>query len=130
MGVGSMNKCILAVDDEPDVLMILRTALQTEGYDVCTASNGPDCLEVAAEKKPDLIILDLMMPGMDGFAALQKLKSNPETSTIPVIMLTGVSEKTKVQQALTSGIAYYLTKPFDFDDLMTKVDQAMSGFDD
>jgi CheY-like chemotaxis protein len=124
-----MSKRILAVDDEPDVLMIIRTALQGEGFEVETASSGPECLEAAAANPPDLILLDVMMPGMSGFDVLKALKAKPETSTIPIIMLTGFSERKKIQEALTSGIDYYIIKPFDFHDLMTKINQAIAGLE-
>jgi len=120
---------ILVVDDEPDVVMIIKTALQAEGYDVASAMNGPDALEEAAETRPDLIILDVMMPGMTGFEVLKVLKSEARTATIPVIMLTGVSDRKKIQEALSSGIEYYVVKPFDFDDLLSKIKQALEGFD-
>lgn len=116
-----MSKKILAVDDELDVLLIVKAALQSEGYVVETANNGPDALMLAKDTKPDLIMLDVMMPGMTGFEVLHKLKENDATATIPVIMLTGVSERSKMVEAIGSGTAYYIIKPFDFDDLMEKV---------
>lgn len=124
-----MAKRILAVDDEPDVLLILRTALQSEGFDVETAANGPDALELAGANPPDLVILDVMMPGMTGFDVLRALKAQQATALIPVIMLTGLSERSKIQEALSSGIDYYIVKPFEFDDLIAKVNQALEGFD-
>jgi len=123
------GKRILAIDDEADVVMIIRTALQTEGYEVATATNGPDALEEAKANPPDLVILDITMPGMDGFEVLRELKAIDATSQVPVIMLTGVSERAKIKDALSSGVDYYVVKPFDFDDLMQKVEQALSGFD-
>ncbi|MFP4380579.1 MAG: response regulator transcription factor [Candidatus Sumerlaeia bacterium] len=117
---------ILVVDDEPDVLLIVKTGLQAEGYDLVTATNGADALTVAKDENPDLIVLDVMMPGMDGFETLAKLKEMDETSTIPVIMLTGLSEKQKIQKALVSGIEYYVIKPFEFDDLLKKVRTALN----
>lgn len=128
-GTRPMPARILVVDDEPDVVMIIKTALQAEGYDVASAMNGPDALEEAAEARPDLIILDVMMPGMTGFEVLKVLKSEARTATIPVIMLTGVSDRKKMQEALSSGIEYYVVKPFDFDDLLSKIKQALEGFD-
>ncbi len=120
-----MTEKILVVDDEPDVLMIVQTGLEAEGYDVVTATNGPDALETAQRECPKLILLDVMMPGMDGFEVLAKLKEGEATCQIPVIMLTGLSDKTKIQQALVSGIDYYVVKPFDFEDLTTKVRTAL-----
>lgn len=115
---------VLAVDDEMDVLLIVKTALKDE-YDVATAANGTEALERVAERKPDLIILDMMMPGMDGFAVLDKLKENPENAGIPVIFLTGISDKAKIREALSKGVPYYIVKPFECQDLMAKVQLAL-----
>jgi len=112
---------ILVVDDETDVLLIVRTTLENEGFDVVTASNGPDGLELTKETKPDLIVLDVMMPGMDGFEVLQRLKDDEATCLIPVLMLTGVSDRAKIQEALASGIDYYIVKPFEITDLLQKI---------
>jgi DNA-binding response OmpR family regulator len=116
---------ILAVDDESDVLLIIKTALLSEGYDVATATNGPDALALAQDKVPDLIILDLMMPEMNGFEVLRSLRETEDTQGIPVIMLTGVSDRTKVQEALDAGFNYYIVKPFEFHDLIAKVKLAI-----
>jgi DNA-binding response OmpR family regulator len=121
----AMSYKILAVDDESDVLLIVKTGLQTEGYDVITASNGFDAITLAKEEKPDLILLDIMMPEMDGFETLGKLKQDDSTAQIPVIMLTGLSERAKIQQALVSGTQYYVVKPFEFEDLLVKVRTAL-----
>ena len=120
-----MTTKILAVDDEPDVLVIIKTGLEIEGYDVVTAANGVDALSQAREEKPDLIILDVMMPKMDGFEVLDKLKQEEATSEIPVIMLTGISEREKIQKALISGIVSYIVKPFNFDDVLAKVREGL-----
>ena len=122
-----MSKKILAVDDELDVVLIVKTALQSEGFEVDTANNGPDALMLAKEKHYDLILLDVMMPGMTGFEVLRALKQHDATATIPVIMLTGVSERSKIVEAIKSGTNYYIIKPFDFDDLLAKVNDALSG---
>lgn len=117
---------ILAVDDENDVLLIIKTALKSEGYEVVTATNGLDALEAAAAEKPDVMILDVMMPDMSGFEVLEKLRENPETQNIPVIMLTGLSERAKIREALEKGTQYYIVKPFEFLDLVSKVKIAIS----
>jgi DNA-binding response OmpR family regulator len=122
-----MAKRILAVDDESDVLLIIKTALQSEGFEVTTASNGPDALAIARETLPDLVMLDVMMPQMTGFDVLRELKANDATSMIPVIMLTGLSERSKIQEALASGTTYYIVKPFEFHDLLAKVNDALAG---
>jgi len=113
------RKRVLCVDDENDVLLILKTALSEE-YDVSTANNGADAVAVALEKKPDLIILDIMMPGMDGFQTLAKMRESPSLGTVPVMFLTGVSDKEKIRRALDMGTRYYIVKPFDYNELMEK----------
>lgn len=115
---------ILAVDDETDVLLILRTALKDD-YDVETASNGVEGLAKAIELQPDGIILDMMMPDMDGMQVLTELRRNPLTMRIPVIFLTGVSDRKKIREALDKGTQYYITKPFKHHELMAKVALAL-----
>lgn len=123
------KKKILAVDDESDLLLIIKTALFSEGFNVVTATNGHDALALSLTEKPDLMILDMMMPEMDGFEVLQRLRASKETETIPVIMLTGVSERGKIRQALDSGIEYYIVKPFEFHDLIAKVKLVLAETD-
>ncbi len=120
-----MQKTIVAIDDENDVLLIIKTALMSEGYTVHTATNGFDALTLINEKKPDLILLDLMMPDMDGFTVVDKLKEKSTTSDIPVIILTGISERRKIRELLDKGIKYYIVKPFEYQDLISKVKLAI-----
>lgn len=120
------KKKILAVDDESDVLLILKTALISEGYQVFTATNGPDAIALAREHGPDLMVLDMMMPDMNGFETLKHIREGEATQSVPVIMLTGVSDKDKIRQALDLGIDYYIVKPFEFHDLIAKVKLAIS----
>lgn len=117
----SKKYTVLAVDDESDVLLIVKTALQAEGYNVFTAPDGADALKTAHDEKPDLILLDVMMPGMDGFEVLTKLREDEVTRDIPVIMLTGLSERERMRSAIASGTKYYIVKPFEFQDLISKV---------
>jgi CheY-like chemotaxis protein len=119
---------VLAVDDENDVLLILKTALRDE-YDVETAASGQEALERALEHKPDVVLLDLMMPGMDGMEVLEELRKSPLTATTPVIFLTGVSDKKKIREALDKGTQYYITKPFNHHDLLNKVAMAIQEAD-
>jgi DNA-binding response OmpR family regulator len=112
---------ILVADDEPDVLLIIKTGLTMEGFEVLTAANGRDALLSAMEELPDLIILDVMMPYLSGFEVLEKLKENDATAPIPVIMLTGLSDRESIQQALLAGSDRYIVKPFEFNDLLQKV---------
>ncbi|MCX7046248.1 MAG: response regulator [Candidatus Sumerlaeota bacterium] len=118
-------KKVLAVDDESDILLIIHTSLESEGFDVVTASNGFDALALAEEAKPDLIVLDIMMPEMDGFEVMKRLRDNPKTATIPIVMLTGLSERKLIKQALDMGVCHYIVKPFDFQDFLAVVNRAM-----
>jgi len=118
---------ILAVDDENDVLLIIKTALQSEGYKVLTAPNGFDGLAIAEDQQPSLILLDLMMPEMDGMEVLRKLKESRRTDKIPVIILTGLSDRNKVRQALDQGTSFYIVKPFDYQELVSKVKLALNA---
>lgn len=122
-----MSKKILAVDDENDVLLVVKTALQAEGFDVVTASNGSEALEKVISESPDAVILDVMMPGITGFQVLEKIRADERTARLPVIMLTGVSDKSKIRDALAAGTDYYIVKPFTFQDLLTKLNMALNA---
>ncbi|MFA0758258.1 MAG: hypothetical protein PVTTEEND_001654 [Candidatus Fervidibacter sp.] len=106
------KKRVLVVDDERHIVRLVQVNLERQGYEVLTAYDGVECLEKAKAEKPDLIILDVMMPRMDGFEALQRLKSDPETNQIPVIMLTARAQDRDVLQGYQYGADLYLTKPF------------------
>ncbi|WP_169568623.1 PleD family two-component system response regulator [Sneathiella limimaris] len=108
-----MSARILVVDDVVPNVKILEAKLSVEYYDVITAYNGPDALELAHEKSPDLILLDVMMPQMDGFEVCQRLKKDPKTAHIPVVMVTALSETADRVQGLESGADDFLTKPVD-----------------
>lgn len=122
-----MTARILAVDDENDVLLVIKTALQSEGFEVETARNGAEALEKVEANTPDLVLLDVMMPEMSGFEVLAAMRKNESLAKIPVIMLTGVSERSKIQGAIDAGADYYIVKPFDFHELLDKVNSALSA---
>ncbi len=103
---------ILVVDDNPLNLKLLETALSKEGYTILKAPNGPKAREIADEKRPELILLDIMMPEEDGFEVIKKLKNNSNTASIPVIFLTGVSEIDSKLAGFELGAVDYITKPF------------------
>ena len=124
-----MPKKILAIDDENDVLLIIKTALLGEGYDVITASNGYDGLALAEDQQPDLILLDLRMPEMDGMEVLQQLRNNEKTENLAVIILTGISDKKKIREALDKGITYYIVKAFECQDLISKINLALQDIE-
>jgi len=108
------KKCILVVDDEPDIVTLVKSRLEANGYEVISAYNGKDGIEKALEAQPDMILLDLMMPIMDGYEAGQKLKDNPLTKDIPLILFTAASaEEVAKKGAETIEAIDYVVKPFD-----------------
>lgn len=125
-----MANKILAVDDEKHIVRLVEINLKKAGYEVTTASNGREALEAVALSVPDLIVMDVMMPEMDGFAALKKLKENSATSNIPVIMLTAKAQDADVFKGWQSGADLYLTKPFNPAELLTFVQRILSSKDE
>ena len=125
-----MAKRILAVDDEKHILRLVQINLEKAGYLVVTASNGREALEAVASERPDLIVMDVMMPEMDGLEALKKLKENEETADIPVVMLTAKAQDADVLQGWQSGADLYLTKPFNPIELLTFVKRIMDAQSD
>jgi len=113
-------KKILTVDDSTTVRMIMKRAFRPYDCTICEASNGEIGLEVAAREKPDLIILDITMPVMDGVTMLAKLKQNPELKSIPVIMLTAESGRDNVAAIAVLGVTSYLVKPFQDQQIVEK----------
>jgi CheY-like chemotaxis protein len=122
-----MPKRILVVDDEEMIARMLETNLKRAGYEVVTAVNGRDGLEKAAADKPDLILMDVQMPMMDGFAALEALKATPETASIPVVMLTSKTQEADLNQGLDSGAEFYVTKPVDPQDLLGLIERLFAA---
>ncbi len=116
-----MARKILTCDDEKHIVRLIQVNLERQGYEVITAYNGAECLEKVAAEKPDMIILDVMMPEMTGFEVLETLKSDPETAKIPVIMLTAKSQDADVLRGWQSGVETYITKPFNPMELITFV---------
>lgn len=115
------NGRVLVVDDDKDTLLSLKDTLELAGYAVETASNGAEALAQAQAVNPDLILLDVMMPGESGFSVCEKLKKMKQTETIPIIMLTAKSLIGDVEEALALGATSYIVKPFDIDDFLGKV---------
>jgi two-component system phosphate regulon response regulator PhoB len=112
---------ILIVDDEEDVLELVHYNLQKEGYQTDTAVCGEEVVKQARAKQPDLIILDLMLPGIDGLQVCKILKSDPKTQNIPIIMLTAKGEETDIVMGLELGADDYVTKPFSPKVLVARV---------
>lgn len=116
-----MRKKILAVDDEADILRLLQYNLAGAGFEVIPAEDGPEALDIARQTLPDLIILDLMLPNMDGNEVLKRLKAGQETSRIPVVMLTAKGEEIDRVLGLELGADDYIVKPFSPRELVLRV---------
>lgn len=116
-----MAKKVLIVDDEPDVLKIVSFRLKAAGYEITTASDGREALDSAEKDRPDLILLDLRMPVMDGYEVCRKLKSDENLKNIPVIFLTASSGATIKDKAREYKADDYIVKPFEPEDLLRKV---------
>lgn len=116
-------KCpvILAVDDTPRDLELLATILGREGYEVALAKDGPQALEIAAKGKPDLILLDILMPGMDGIEVCKRLKGDQATQAIPIIFVTAHSGSDEILTGFEVGAVDYVTKPFRIPELLARV---------
>ena len=125
-----MAKKILACDDERHIVRLIQVNLERAGYTVLTAFDGTEALRKVDADKPDLIVLNVMMPKMDGFEVLKRLQANPETRDIPVIMLTAKAQDADVFRGWSSGVSAYLTKPFNPLELITFVKRIFSGHDD
>jgi len=112
---------ILVVDDQPINIKLLQRKLERQGLEVLVAYNGRECLKVVEESKPDLILLDVMMPEMDGIETCQHLKANPETETIPIMFITAKASKEGKLEGLDAGAVDYITKPIDLDETLARV---------
>lgn len=112
---------ILVVDDEKDIVELVQYNLEKEGYSISCAYSGEECLETVKTELPDLIILDLMLPEIDGIEACKFLKNNPQTSHIPIIMLTAKGEEADIVLGLELGADDYITKPFKIRELLARV---------
>jgi two-component system, OmpR family, alkaline phosphatase synthesis response regulator PhoP len=121
----TLNKSlkILVADDEKDIRKLISFVLQKHGYQVVEAVNGTQALQLAKDEKPDIVLLDLMMPQVNGFEVCRQLRSNPTTSKTPILMLSAKSQSSDIMDALLLGAAYYLVKPFTPRDLVEKVSE-------
>ncbi len=111
----------MVVDDEQDMVDLIKTTLEAKGYGVQPAYNGQEAFNLLGEQKPDLIFLDIMMPQMDGLEVLTRLKGNPDTASIPVILLTAKVKYEDILGGYKMGADYYITKPYTHVQLLTGV---------
>ncbi len=121
MNVSMAKESVLVVDDEEDILELVTYNLAKEGYQVSAASTGEEGLNLVRSRKPDLVVLDLMLPGTDGLEVCRAIKSDPKTNKTPVIMLTAKGEEADIVQGLELGADDYITKPFSPRVLLARV---------
>jgi len=117
----SLSQLVLIVDDEPMARTLLRLMLVRAGFNVSEAEDGFDALEKVMISQPDIILLDVMMPGMDGFSVCEELRQRKETSKLPIIMLSAKTDLDSINKGLRVGATKYLTKPISPDDLTRHV---------
>jgi DNA-binding response OmpR family regulator len=117
---------VLAADDDEDILALVAFRLERSGYTVIQARDGQEALELALSEKPDLAVLDVMMPKLDGFELTRRLRSEEATSRMPIILLTARAQDTDVDQGFEAGADDYIRKPFSPQELRTRV-QAILG---
>ncbi|MAU01684.1 MAG: hypothetical protein CL608_31485 [Anaerolineaceae bacterium] len=120
-----MNCSVLVVDDEHDIRQLLSTMLTMMGYQSFVAHDGLDALEKILECQPDVLILDVMMPRMDGLALCRKLRGMDETAALPIIMLSGKAHQEAIQEGLEAGANRYLVKPTGLDELTRNIDEVL-----
>jgi PAS domain S-box-containing protein len=117
---------LLLVDDTAELLRLLSTALSNQGYEVCSATSGALALNRAAQIQPDLILLDIMMPGIDGYEVCERLKADPNTCTIPIIFITAVDDVLDKVKAFGMGGADYVTKPFQIEEVFSRIEHQLN----
>ena len=122
-----MTRKILVIEDDPSALKFAAYALQQGGYQVLTATNGVEGLKMAQDEEPDLLILDVMLPGMDGFELCHRLRNAPATAGLPILMLSVKGRESDRNMGLTVGADQYLTKPIGPAELVASVGQLLEG---
>lgn len=116
-----MSKSILIVDDEPNIVISLEFLLQREGYAVMVAGDGEAALKMVQEERPDLVLLDVMLPVKNGFVVCQEIRAQPALAAVKILMLTAKGRDTEMQKGMALGADAYMTKPFATKDLVAKV---------
>jgi CheY-like chemotaxis protein len=122
-----MTKSVLVVDDDPEIVTMLSTRLGKRGYKVTTASDGLQALELAKQDKPDLVLLDVMMPGKSGWEVARALKQDPETQSVKIVMVSAIGEKTNEITAPIYGADAHVDKPFEFEQLEKVISKLLEG---
>jgi len=118
---------ILLVDDAKNIILVIKMSLQKAGYEVYTAQDGLTAIQKAQKIEPDLILLDILLPKMNGFLVCEALKDDPKTENIPVIFLSAKSENNDMEKAKSLGAKDYLVKPIKQEELLSSVEEILNG---
>ena len=118
-----MKKKILIVDDNPDLISILRVQLEHRGYDTVQATNGIQAVDIATAQLPDLIVMDIMMPQMNGLQAARLIRDNPKTRSIPLLASTAKMSHADMQECLENGFNDHIAKPFTYEQLLPHIEK-------
>ena len=118
---------ILIADDEPNIVLALEFLMKKEGYEVQTVSDGEQALLAIKEGRPDLVLLDIMMPNLDGYEVCQRIRSDPSMKDIVIIMLTAKGREVEREKGLALGADFYITKPFSTREVVQKVREVLAG---
>lgn len=120
-----MSKKVLIVDDEPGIIVALQFLMEQNGYATMVAFSGEEAMEAVARHRPDLILLDIMLPVVDGFEVCQRVRENPEWNDIRIVLVTALGSEVNVTKGLDLGADAYVTKPFSNADLVAKVKELL-----
>ena len=119
------KKIVLVVDDDMDIAKMLKVRIEAEGYEFISATEGKEMLEILKTKKPDIILLDIMLPNMDGYSTLREMRKNEKYTDIPVIILSAKEKKKLGDLFALEKIAFFIEKPFDTKELLEKIKISM-----
>ncbi|MBF2001125.1 MAG: response regulator transcription factor [Synechococcales cyanobacterium C42_A2020_086] len=119
------HKRLLLIDDDPNLILLVKDYLEFRGYEVITADNGQEALEVLDKDTPDMIICDVMMPQMDGYSLVEHVRKNPRTSWIPVLFLSAKGQSQDRVKGLNTGADVYMVKPFEPEELVAQVESSL-----
>ncbi|MFM7426329.1 MAG: response regulator transcription factor [Elainella sp.] len=119
------HKRLLLIDDDPNLILLVKDYLEFRGYEVVTADNGQEALEVLDQETPDMIICDVMMPQMDGYSLVEHVRKNPRTSWIPVLFLSAKGQSQDRVKGLNTGADVYMVKPFEPEELVAQVESSL-----
>lgn len=124
-----MKKKVLIVDDEPNIIVPLQFLMEQNGYDVIVAATGEEAMEAIAANRPDLILLDIMLPGIDGYQVCQTIRANADWQEIKIVFISAMGRDVDVAKGLALAADAYITKPFAIADVVAKVNQLLNAED-